>query len=60
LCGKGKDIDDYRPARLDVDRFSSADIRNTSNDKVFDVRPSVHVVQHDLLEGFQEVLLEVE
>jgi hypothetical protein len=60
LSCQGEDVDDYAPARFDVGRLSSADVSYAHHDILFDLGPCRQVMQHDLLKGMQEVLLEVE
>ena len=56
----GKDIDYNGPARFNVFCLGGADAGYAHHDILFDFVPHVIVGEHDLFEGVQEVLLEVE
>lgn len=60
LCRKREDVDDDSPAWLNVGGLSDADPSDTLDNEIFNLSPSVHVLDHDLLEWAQKVLLETE
>ena len=57
---KSKYVDDHAPARLDKGSLRATNICDAHDDVLFDFSSGCQVVKHYLLEGFQEIFLEVE